>query len=299
MPGIQIPFASLKAELTFETPESAAWIGTTDSVLLPSKDGLQKIDPKSKENKLGTPIAGLNQPCAGLANAFNSLWVPNCGDGTIARIDPKTSLVSATFSIGAGRARPGIAANTDSVWTFTDSKGTLSRIDPQQNAVVAELRVYPDCNTLVFGETALWLTCPTENRVVRVNPETNLLEKTIDVSAGPVALALGESSVWVLCEKDGKIDRIDPKANKVTKTIELGAPAKGGAIAAGEGWLWVSMAGFPITRLDMAGEKVIQQFWGEGAGAIQAASGSVWLADATSTKVWKFDLKRVIATLAE
>src|SRR5262249_6470272 len=151
-------------------------IGATDSIIVPSKDGLQKIDPKAKENKLGTPIAGLKKPCAGLANAFTSLWVPNCGDGTVARIDPKTSKVSATLSIGTGAARLGIAANADRVWAFTDSRGTLSRIDPQQNTVVAELRVYPDCNTLVFGETALWLACPLENRVVRVNPETNLLE---------------------------------------------------------------------------------------------------------------------------
>ena len=30
---------------------------------------------------------------------------------------------------------------------LTDTRGTLSRIDPVQNVVVAELRVYADCNT--------------------------------------------------------------------------------------------------------------------------------------------------------
>jgi virginiamycin B lyase len=297
-PGVQIPFASLKPELTFDAAGPVAWIAATDAVLLPSKDGLQKIDPKGKENKFGTPFAGLKQPCAGLVNAFTSLWVPNCGDGTFARVDPKTAKVTATLQLGTGTARPGIAATADSVWTFTDSRGTLSRIDPQQNTVVAQFRVYSDCNSLAFGETALWLTCPSENKVLRADPQTNLVDKAIEVSARPVALALGENSVWVLCEKDGKIDRIDPKTNKVTKTIELGAPAKGGTISIGEGSLWISMAGFPITRVDMAGEKVVQQFWGEGAGVIQAALGSVWLGDA-SGKVYKFDPKRIAATLAE
>ena len=70
----------------------------------------------------------------------------------------------------------------------------------------------------------------------------------------------GESSVWVLCEKEGKVERIDPKTNKVTKTIELGAPAGGGAMAFGEGSLWVSMPGFPITRIDPRGRKWCSSF---------------------------------------
>jgi streptogramin lyase len=132
-----------------------------------------------------------------------------------------------------------------------------------------------------------------------VDPQTNLVDKTIEVSPHPGPVALGENSVWVLCEKAGKLDRVDPKTNKVTKTIELGAAAAGASMAIGEGSLWVSMPGFPITRVDMTGEKVAQQFWGEGAGAIQAALGSVWLSDAKSGKLWKFDPKRIAATLAE
>jgi streptogramin lyase len=207
--------------------------------------------------------------------------------------------VTVTLPVGTGIAKPGIAASTDSVWLFTDDKGTISRIDPQQNQVVAEFRVFPDCNTLVFGETALWLTCPSENRVLRVDPQTNLVDKSIEVSARPVALAIGETSVWVLCEKDGRIDRIDPKTNKVTKTIELGAPATGGTIAIGEGSLWASIAGFPVTRIDPSTEKVVQQFYGDGAGVIQTALGSVWLSDTLAGKLLKLDPRRIAATLAE
>src|SRR5262249_32223248 len=144
-----------------------------------------------------------------------------------------------------------------------------------------------------------WLTCPAENKVLRVDPQTNVIDKTIDVGPRPVALAFGENAVWVLCEKDGKIDRIDPKTNKVVKTIELGAPAKNATMSIGEGSLWVSMTGFPVTRVDMAGEKVVQQFWGEGAGVIQAISGSVWLADGAQGRLLKLDPKRIAATLAE
>jgi virginiamycin B lyase len=297
-PGVQIPFVHLKAELEFELPAPAAWIALADSILIPSKDGLERVDPKTKESKFGEPIVGLKQPCAGLVSAFSSLWVPNCGDSTLARVDSKTYKVTATLATGTGGARVGIAATADSVWMLTDTRGTLSRIDPAQNLVVAEFRVYADCNSLVFGETALWVTCPSENRLLRVDPQTNLVDKSIEVSAAPTAVVIGESSVWVLCAKEGKLERIDPKANKVTKTIELGAPASGGAIAFGEGSVWVSMPGFPITRVDPQSEKVVQQFYGEGSGFLLTTLNSLWLADSAGGLA-RFDTRRIAATLAE
>src|SRR5260370_29518462 len=179
---------------------------------------------------------------------------------------------------GVGSAVPGVAANADSVWILSDDKTTLSRVDPDQNRVVSELRLHAGCNTLTFGETALWVTCPAENRVLRVNPETTLVEKRIEVSAQPTALAIGESSLWVLCLKEGKIERIDPKTNKVSKTIETGVTGSTtGGIAFGQGSIWVTLPGFPITRIDPTSEKVVQQFWGAGGGAIQFGQGSVWL----------------------
>ena len=298
-PGVRIPFADLKSELEFEPPVAPAWIAFADSILLPSQDGLTRIDPKTKESKLGEPIGGLIDPCAGLVSAFNSLWVPNCGDGTVARIDSKTYKMTAKLAIGTGGRRASIAATPDSVWMFTDRRGTLSRIDPVQNLVVAEFRVYADCSTVVFGEAALWLVCPVENRVLRVDPKTNLVDKSIEVSAAPIALALGESSVWVLCEREGKVERIDPKTNKVSKTIELGAPAMGGAIAFGEGSVWVSTAGFPIARIDPQAEKVVQQFYGEGGGFLLTTPNSLWLSNSATGKVLRFDTRRIAATLAE
>jgi len=298
-PGVRIPYAELKSEAELEAPAPPAWMAVADSVLIPAKDGFARVDPKAKESKLGEAIGGLKQPCGGAVTAFNSVWVANCGDGTLARLDARTFKVTRTLTTGAGTARPGIAATADSVWMFTDTRGTISRIDPVQNEVVAEFRVYPDCNTLAFGETALWLTCPAEDRVLRIDPQTNLVDKSIEVSAGPTALSFGESSVWVLCGKDGKVDRIDPKTNKVTKTIELGAPATGGAMAFGEGSLWVSMTGFPITRIDPQGEKVVQQFYGEGGGYLLTTQNTIWLANPAAGKVVRLDTRRIAATLAE
>jgi len=297
-PGVQIPAASLKSEAEIPV-EGPGWIAISDSILVESKpkDSLIRIDPKT--NKPLDPVAGLKKPCSGTITAFGSLWIPNCETRTVTRMDPKTSKVSATLAIGAADVMMGLAATADSVWVLTDTLTTLSRIDPMQNQVVGEMRLPAGCNDMAFGETALWITCPAENKLYRVNPATNLVEKRIEVSAGPRALALGDNSIWVLCEKEGKVDRVDPKTNKVTKTIDLNVPNAGGSIAYGEGWLWVTETGFPITRIDTQNEKVMQQFWGEGGGLITAGSGAIWLSDVRLGKVVRFDPKRIIATLAE
>jgi virginiamycin B lyase len=298
-PGVQIPFASLKAEAEFSV--APPWIIFADSPLLPdsSKDALDKIDAKA--NKLGDPIAGLSKPCGGGVSAFTSLWVPTCGDKTLSRVDTKAGKVTKKLAVGTGNVAPSVAASADSIWAFTDDKTTLSRIDPEQDTVVAEIRLPAGCNSLTFGETALWVTCPSENRVLRINPETNQVEKHIETSELPKALVIGEGSVWVLCEMEGKIERIDPKNNKISKTIDLGAPAIGGGIADGLGSLWVTMRGFPLTRIDTTTdkEKVVQQFYGEGGGAIQIGLGSLWLSNLPNGTLWRIDPKRVAATLAE
>ena len=295
-PGVQIPFASLKAEA--ELQMAPAWIAVSDSLIVPASDGLLKIDPR--DNKPGEPAAGLGKPCSGAVSGFNSIWTLDCAAGAIVRLDTKTWKQSAQLAAGAGAAQPGIAVTGDSVWAFTDSKATLSRIDPEQNLVVSEMRFQSDCNSVQFAESALWVICPAEDRLYRVNPATNVIEKHIELSAHPAALAFGENSLWALCLKDGKVERIDPKANKVTKTIELGVPgsAKGG-IAVGSGSVWVTLDGFPLTRIEAASEKVVQQFWGAGGGALQFAFNSVWLSNLHEGTLWRIDPRRVAATLAE
>jgi virginiamycin B lyase len=294
-PGVQIPIASLVPELVYDAPAHPGWIAFTESVFFPAADGLSRIDPKSKEAKVLDPIAGIHQPC-GIVRAFVSLWTPACGDGKLAEIDPKTGKIGSQFAFGGAGA---VAASADSIWLITDTKTTVSRIDPQQHQVVADLRLPAGCRSLVFGENSLWAACPAEHQVARINPMTNLVEKWIPVSAGPYAISMGENSVWVLCRKEGRVDRIDPKTNKVAKSIELGVPDADGGIAVGEGSVWVTLAGFPLTRINPKSEEVVQQFYGEGGGAIATGGGFVWLANTAKGSIWKIDPRRVAATLPE
>lgn len=300
-PGVQIPFASLKAEteIPLDGAPGLPVIGESVWLANSAKDSILALDPKTA--KAGTPITGLHKPCSGVVSAFKSLWSPNCGDHTLVRLDPKTGKVTASMEAGTPVILRAIAASDDSIWLFSDAKTTLLRIDPDQNAPVGELRLPAGCSDIVFGETAVWVTCPAENKVLRIDPRTNLVANRIETAAGPRALAVGEGSVWVLCDTEGKVARIDPKTNKVSATIALNIPQGGGNIAVGEGSVWVTSSGFPITRIDPQPEKekVVQQFTGEGGGLISAGAGSIWLANPVTNSVSRFDPKRIIATLAE
>jgi len=297
-PGVQIPFARLKAEAEFETPAKPEWIFFSGAVFVPRKDAIDRIDVKTNA-KAADPIGGLPNPCGGMTSAFGSLWAPVCGAASLSRIDAKTYKVTKTIPTGAAGVQGVIASTADSVWLLTDDKTTLARFDPDQDMVVGEIRVPAGCRSLTSGLTALWLACPSENKVLRINPATNLVEKSIEVSAQPEGLTIGEGSVWVLCRKDGKIDRIDPKTNKVSKTIDLAVPNAEGAIAFGDGFVWVTQTGFPLTRIDVASEHVMQQFYGEGGGAIATSPGAIWLSNTKAGTVWRIDPKRVLATIPE
>ena len=75
--------------------------------------------------------------------------------------------------------------------------------------------------------------------------------------------------MWTINQGDGSISRVDIKTNKVVATIEAGIPGGGGEIAVGEGSVWVTSFEYPITRIDVATNKVVQQFYGDGGDAIR------------------------------
>ncbi len=108
IPGVQIPFASLKPDFEFPVPGAPDWIAVGESVWISNapKDNVTRIDPKT--NKITDTVTGLHKPCAGLAIGFGSLWVPNCGDGSLARVDLKTAKITAHDCDGRGgfRRRP-------------------------------------------------------------------------------------------------------------------------------------------------------------------------------------------------
>jgi virginiamycin B lyase len=294
--SLRIPMTRLKPDQVFAIPGVPDWQAIDQHVWVSNspKGTVTRIDPVA--NVIVDTIAVGKNPCSGLAAGFGSLWVPNCGDPSVSRVDLKTGKVTATLPLTIGNSEGGLAAGAGSVWLMTDAKGTLARIDPDTNKVVAEIYVAAGSYAVAFGEGAVWVTSTDNNVLTRVNAHTNLVEETIAVGPRPRFLAVGEGSVWTVNQGDGTISRVDVKANKVVATIEAGIPGPGGEIAVGEGSVWVTSFEYPITRIDPSTNKVAQQFYGEGGDAIRVGHGSVWLSNLRQANVWRLDPRRIEAT---
>jgi streptogramin lyase len=211
-------------------------------------------------------------------------------------VDAKAKSIKSTVPVNVVS---GLVTNEDSIWLLSDEKTTLTRIDPEANRIVAEVRLPAGCTSLASGEGALWATCPIDDKLLRIDSRTNLVKERIEIKGQPVAVASGEGSIWVLCKAEGKVARLDPKTNKVTATVEMNVPNASGAITVSDGSVWVSVAGFPIARIDPASDKVMQQFTGEGGGILYSAAASIWVGTPGQNTLQRFDPKRIRATLAE
>ena len=294
--SLRIPMTKLTPDHVFSIPGVPDWQAIDEHVWVSNapKGTVTRIDPRA--NVIVDTIAVGKNPCSGLAAGFGSLWVPNCGDQSVSRVDLKTGKVLATLPLTIGNSEGGLAGGAGSGWMMTDAKGTLARIDPDTNKVVAEIYVAAGSYAVAFGESAVWVSSTDNNLLTRVNAHTNAVEDTIPVGPRPRFLAVGEGSVWTVNQGDGTISRVDAKTNKVIATIEAGIPGPGGEIAVGEGSVWVTSFEYPITRIDPSTNKVAQQFFGEGGDAIRVGHGSVWLSNLRQANIWRLDPRRIEAT---
>ncbi len=129
-PGVQIPISLLKPEAVFEVPGSPDWMAIGEAFWISNypKGNVTRIDPKT--NKIVAVIETGKGACSGLAIGFGSLWVPNCGDKNIVRVDLVSGKITATLPIPVADSEGAIATGAGSVWVLTDKLGTLARIDP-------------------------------------------------------------------------------------------------------------------------------------------------------------------------
>jgi virginiamycin B lyase len=282
-----IPFERLTPDAVVPVALHPGAAASDDAVwtLAPSAGGVIRI--MAKDNTPGPPIAVGAGPCASLALAFDSVWVPLCGAQTIARLDVKTQAVSATIPIGVASAGGRIASSVGSLWALTDRRGVLTRFDPDRHAPVAEVYVPSSPVAVVAAENALWITSEDGDRLTRVHAHTNETVETIAVGPKPGRLAVGEGGVWTLNRGDGSVTRVDPSSNKVVATITIGEAIAGGEIAAGAGSIWISAPGTPIVRIDPRTNRAVR-FTGDGGGAVLVAHGSLWVAAGPNT-TWRLD----------
>jgi YVTN family beta-propeller protein len=287
--AVQRPMSELHAVAKFSIPGSPDWVAIGDSVWISNnpKNNVSQLDPAT--NKVSAVITVAKTPCSGLAIAFGSVWVPICSDGSVQRVDLKTHKIVASIPSGVANTEGGITAGAGSIWMPSDAAGVLSRIDPVTNKVVSKIAIPPGSFTAAFDAGSVWITSTKNNLLTRVDAKTEKVAAKIPVGPAPRFLATGLGSIWTLNQGDGSVSRVDPATNKVTATIQVGVPGAGGDIAVGEGAVWVTAIGKPLSKIDAATNRVVTQYVGKGGDALRVGLGSLWLSNHEFHEVWRID----------
>ncbi|WP_298170629.1 YncE family protein [Novosphingobium sp.] len=208
-----------------------------DTVWATNKGRVEQWSAKGK--KAESPMG---RPCGGMSVDFGSLWVADCPEAAVKRIDVKTGKLLATVSSGIANNLEGelnTVTGAGAVWIGSDANGKIARIDPATNKVVATIEVSAGSWYLSFGLGALWAVSAKTQLLSRIDPATNTVTGTVPLGKAPGFLVAGEGAVWVQEQGDGTVAKIDPATMTVTTRIKVGDNLKWGDIDTGDGKVWL------------------------------------------------------------
>ncbi len=285
---VQHPMTELRPVATFTVGDDPDWMAVTEDAVWVSVDrrnAVIRLDART--NRVDGEVKVV-KPCSGLAVGFGSLWVPSCGDRVLERIDLKTREILARVPVSPADSEGGIAIGAGSVWMMTGAGKELERVDPARNAVVARIEVPDSSYAVAFASGSVWITSTGHDELTRVDARTNKVIGTTKVGKAPRFLTVGAGSVWTLNQGDGTVSRVDARSGRLVATIRAGLEGHGGEIAYGDGAVWATVIGFPITRFDVKTNRVTAQWKGKGGDSIRVGLGTVWLTDYDGGVVWRF-----------
>ncbi|HZD92654.1 MAG TPA: hypothetical protein VE133_00280, partial [Candidatus Sulfotelmatobacter sp.] len=263
-------------------------------VAVPKNNELVRVDPV--RNAVQARVAVDKEPCYGIGIGRDRVWVLNCQSQTLTRVDPRSNKVDLRVPVKIDPAGEGsIAVGSQSVWFMGNDDGsqsTLTQIDARSGKLVRKIAVGKGSAVVKAGFGSIWVVSSGESKVYRVDPIQGKVVAKITVTASPRFATMGAGAFWVLSQSDGSVARISPVTNKLVSVIAVNIPGAGGEICSGGGYIWVTMTGTPVTRIDAARNKVIDQYGNyKKADAIRYGFGSVWVSDHGKGDLWRIDAK--------
>jgi YVTN family beta-propeller protein len=273
----------------------ADWLGIGFAsvwVTVAKNNEVVRVDPA--RNAVQARIAVDKEPCYGIGIGVDRVWVLNCQSKTLTRINPRTNAVDLRVPVKIDDGGEGsIAVDERYVWFASNEDGhasTLTQADVKTGRTLKRIAVGKDSAVVKLSDGAVWVVSSGEGNVYRVDPAKGKVTAMIAVAEGPRFSTLGAGSLWVLSQSDGSVSRIDPATNKVVAVIPVHVPGKGGEICYGGGFIWVTMDGNPVTRIDPEKNKVVDQYGNyPKADGIRYGFGSVWVSDHGKGDLWRID----------
>jgi len=239
-PPADSPTALQPADLVeqeIEVPDFADFLAVDGDTVWATNRG--RVEQWSTEGMLAS--VKMPRPCGTMAILSDSLWVANCEDANLYRINLETAEVEAMIATGIAnpKGETNVVAGAGSIWVPSDAEGKIARIDPETNEVIATVDVAPQTFFLAYGLDALWAVSSEGQSIERIDPATNKVTGSAELGKQPGFLAAGEGAVWVQEQGDGTVARIDPETVTVTGRIKVGDSLLYGDIDTGGGTVWL------------------------------------------------------------
>src|SRR2546428_12078274 len=184
--------------------------------------------------------------------AAGAVWVPNTGDGTVARIDPRSDRVVAKLRIGNQAAfykrdceakgsvhsfmgtsfhgrdcdlPSALSVGAGTLWILKNDEQMVLRVDPRSQRVLARIALGFVPFDIAATDNAVWITGYWADQLARIDPKTNEVVARLTVPDGASGVAVSDEAVWVASTIAGVVSRIDPTTNRVVARIALACPA--------------------------------------------------------------------------
>ncbi|TMD81882.1 MAG: hypothetical protein E6I74_10880 [Chloroflexi bacterium] len=249
------------------------------------------LSPSSKPSGPVQAIIAVGQRPAVPVTGEGAVWVPNTGDGTVSRIDPRSNRVVATLRIGNQLAfyqrdceakgsvhsfmgtsvhvrdcdlPSALAVAAGALWVLKNDEQMVLRVDPRSQHAVARVPLDFVPFDMAATDNAVWITGYWVDRLVRVDPKTNQVVASFTLPDGASGIAASDQAVWVASTIAGQVSRIDPVTNRVVANVTLSCPAacyQGSlplAVAATPDAIWVRTVGNGLlVRIDPQTNRVV------------------------------------------
>jgi virginiamycin B lyase len=218
----------------------------------------------------------------GIGVGENAVWVPDVLADLVYKVDPATNKVAQSIAAPMNDPEGSIGVGEGVIWVVTEEKDRryLTRFNAGTGVEEAKISL-PGGIGVVVDYGYVWVTDEKEGKLYRIDPRTNNIASATPLRGKPRFLTSGEGSIWVLIQSNGTVQRVDGRTGEVTATIETGRPrgsSRGGDIATGGGYVWVTMPGMPVVQIDPGTNTLVRKFIGYGMGdAIRFGAGSLWV----------------------
>jgi DNA-binding SARP family transcriptional activator/ABC-type branched-subunit amino acid transport system substrate-binding protein len=184
-----------------------------------------------------------------LAVTADAVWAVT-GDGSVVRIDPASSQITASTR---GLRAVAVAAGGAGTWAL-DSDGALVQLHPRTARVLRRVRLPTTVEALAVGDTSVWATSWAEGKLWRVAGAGHGAPGAVDVGSGVTDIAPTGTAVWLANPIAGTVTKVDPRTMRVRHVTRVGGTPRSLAIDGQDVWVTVAGSG-AAARSDVAGVK--------------------------------------------